>query len=79
MKMKKVSISVCDNFVCCTLCPWCKEIDGEDYCQHPKSAGNVTDYYNDQTGFHPQCPLPSIPKDTNALLFIEELIKKLYA
>ena len=74
--MKKVCINVCDNFVCCTDCPLSKDVNGEDYCQHPKTAGRVTEYYNDQTGCHPECPLPSIPEDVNSLLFLEELIFK---
>ena len=74
--MKKVYILVKDNFCCCTDCPISKEIDGEDYCQHPKSAGRVTEYYNDQTAYHPECPLPSLPKTIDALSLIEELIIK---
>lgn len=74
--MKRVYIQICDNFVCCTDCPLAKDIDGEDYCQHPKTAGKVTEYYNDQTSYHPQCPLPSIPENVNSLLFLEELIVK---
>lgn len=80
--MKKLYIKVWDDFCCCTDCPLSKlNIDfvllkEEYFCQHPKSAGKVTEYYNDQTGCHPECPLPNIPQNFNSLLYIEELITK---
>ena len=73
---KKLYINVKDNFCCCTDCPLVKDIDGKDYCQHPKSAGEVTEYYNEQTGYHPKCPLPSIPKNINSNSFIENILNR---
>ena len=70
--MKRIYLEA-TNVENCIDCPLSESGDDKYFCTH-SCEFEVTEYYNEDTGCHPLCPLPLIP-DNEEEEYIEGLLK----